>query len=278
MIRGDDRVSLAPGVRLSDYGLADVLHEGDTLVTLNPSGRNIATLFDGRPLRDVGAAIVARYGIDAQRAERDARILAADLNRRLMVNVQPRAGELARLSRWITQSIRGIPLLIVPSLRDLPSARWPLPIGRPLATVAVVTRHTVPRVALLGLMLVLPIVLMLGVLGALRPEIPFALLVGLTTGLVAHEAGHALALRRGPAAIGLNGITVFIMHPPLRGAHRAIVAAGGPLMATAIGWALLFVALVTQSTPLALTASLLTFQALGLTVLGHDGRKACGLS
>ncbi len=278
MIRSGDHVSLAEGVQLTGDGLADVLHENGNLVTLNSSGRGVASLFDGRPLRDVGVAIVERYGIDAQRAERDARVLAADLNRRLMVNVEPRAGELARLSRWMIESIRGLPLLIVPRLSYLPSARWPLPIGRPLATVATVTRHTLPRIALLGLALVLPVVLMLGALGALRPEIPLALLLGLIAGLVTHEAGHALALRRGPAAVGLDGVTVFIMHPPLHGAHRALVAAGGPLMAAAIGWVSLLVALMTAWPPLALTGSLLTIQALGLTVLGHDGRKACRLS
>lgn len=278
MIRANDRISLAAGVELSGDGLSDVLHAEGNLVTLNASALSMATLFDGRSVRDVGTELVDRYGIGREQAERDARIFAAELNRRMMANVEPQAGELARVTRWLLESIRGLPLLIVPRLADLPSARWPLPIGRPLATIAAVTRHVFPRIALLGIMLVLPFVLMLGGLGALRADVPLALLLGLTLGLISHEAGHALALRRGPAAIGLNGVTVSIMHAPLHGRQRALVAAGGPAMAVATGWAVLLIALLTQWPPLALTASLLTIQSLGLTVLGHDGRKSCALS
>jgi len=53
MIRANDRISLAAGVELSGDGLADVLHAEGNLVTLNASALSMATLFDGRSVRDV---------------------------------------------------------------------------------------------------------------------------------------------------------------------------------------------------------------------------------
>jgi hypothetical protein len=88
------------------------------------------------------------------------------------------------------------------------------------------------------------------------------------SGIVVHEAAHAVALHGVPRALVLDGLRPSILHPPV-GARRTFVAAvAGPLaptlvaLAVALGWRSAAPAVV----PLAA-------HVLGLTVIAPDGSR-----
>ena len=97
-------------------------------------------------------------------------------------------------------------------------------------------------------------------------------------GLLAHEAGHAAFMGGRCVALTLNGPRASLLHRRLTGARRRVVAAGGPIVPAALGWAALVTASVLHALVLAEIALPLISHAIALTIISPDGRKTCGIT
>jgi len=259
MLVGDDRFSLPEGVTLGDGVLSDAVRGASWPV--NPGGVYVLGRA-GDPLAAIARGLAATYRIDAERAAADVASFVAGLNSLLLLNVTtPR-----RWRSWLALAVRLAPLRTLPAPR---ARRVPLGRRRLRTTAAALAPHAL----LLGLAVAAPL-LAVGLLAA----VPAAALGSAAGGgLVLHEAAHVVALRRRPSALVLCGWTVFVLHAPLRGARRALVALSGPLAASAAGVLLVAAAAAADAPTAALAGALLTTHALGATVAARDGRAACGL-
>jgi len=104
-------------------------------------------------------------------------------------------------------------------------------------------------------------------------------LVGLGTGLAFgfHEAAHAGLLRGVPSALVVRGPRTRVLHAAITPARRALVAVGGPLVVAALGLAIVHGGELTTTPAVAIAGCPFAAHALALTVVGGDGRIACGL-
>ena len=105
------------------------------------------------------------------------------------------------------------------------------------------------------------------------------LLVGLGTGLGLglHEAAHAALLRGVPSALVVRGPRTRVLHAAIAPSRRALVAVGGPLVVAALGVALVLGGSSRRSPAATIAGCPFAAHALALTVVGGDGRVACGL-
>ena len=107
-----------------------------------------------------------------------------------------------------------------------------------------------------------------------------AVLVGSCTGLGLglHEAAHAALLRGVPSALVTRGRRTSVLHAAVAPGRRALVAVGGPLAVAALGGVAIVGAGWLAAVPVLVVAGCpLAAHALALTVVGGDGRVACGL-
>jgi hypothetical protein len=264
MIRARDRLELPRGVSLEADGLRDDVR--GVTVPVNASGR---ALVDA-PTPEVMAAIaVTTFGAPPTAALADACVFAAALNERYLLNVDVRGGGIAIAARWLRSA------WILGRHRSLPS--WPTR----RCTLDTSSRARAALGAAVG-------ALRAGVVGATGVFVvavvvgaPFtiaaALAVALAFGVAVHEAGHALLLARVPAFLGRRGARVAVVHRPLSRRRTALVALAGP--ASGIALALLAALLAWASSAAELVAAELALapQAVALTVVTPDGRRACGV-
>lgn len=273
MICDSDRASLPAGVLLEPDGLRDDVRRAGW--PLNETARFVVATADHRSLGEVAQAVSERFGISRACALADVRAFACELNAKLLLNLEPRWGSVVWVVRWTVLAIRLLPLGVVPRF---PRRRRPLDsetVPRALATVA---RGLAGEAAAVALLAAGAAALLLAGLGAGQIEGPLVLGSCAGLGLVLHEAGHAASLRGIPCCLGTSGLRAFVLHPALPSRRRALAAAAGPGAVLAAGSLALVPATVFSLDQLALGASLLAAQALGLTVAGRDGRRACGLS
>ena len=241
MIEPGDRVELAPGVVLADGVVVDVVRGAS--IRANESALLLLAQANGTTVAELGD-VLARAG--ASDGLRDARTFCTQLNRSLLVNVRARYGALF--------------------LRRLAAARLGIFVRAPLRrldarSLSRVFLGLVPAGVVLAL-LALPLAILAG-------DWTIALAVG--GGVVLHELAHAVALRRVPRALVIDGLRPSVLHPRLGAGKTTFVAAAGPLAPSLAALALVAFARSPACAPLAA-------HALGLTVLAPDGRNACGLS
>jgi hypothetical protein len=106
-----------------------------------------------------------------------------------------------------------------------------------------------------------------------------AILVGGSTGLGLglHEAAHAALLCGVPSALVTRGGRTAVLHSAVAPRRRVLVAVGAPLAVAVLGSVIVGVGTL-ASLPLIVVAGCpLAAHALALTVVGGDGRVACGL-
>ena len=228
----NDRVALAPGVHLCEGRLRDGLTSRDHAV--NESAAQFLAQLDGTfTVKQIATATAARCDVDVEMAQTDLVDLVAALDRHALVVVSkstryrlaPVALLLSALAYmrldWPQQPARRfaptLPSLVRAALR---SSRWGL-VG------ALVTS--------LALFVVLLPLAQSGYrsVGALLlyAAIPTVLYAALVLQMLAHEAGHLLALRRlssGTHYIAVRGVRLSVAYTGASVRQRRVIALAGP--------------------------------------------------
>lgn len=273
MIAPGDRVRLAPGVALRDGALEDAVR--GAAWPLNGAADLVLAQAGAGTLAETAAALAEQSGVAPEVALADVEAFCADLNAKLLLNVEPAGGRFALAVRWLSAALGLLPLRAFPRL---PLTRHALDTRTATRAVLSVTRAlALPAFSVAALFAGVGALLLAGA-GAHGLRVAFLVGISAAAGLVVHEAGHAAALRGVPACLGRRGLRAFVLHLPVPPLRRAVVAAVGPVAAAFVGWLVLLAAHALALADLALAASLLTTQALGLTVVARDGRTLCGLS
>lgn len=270
MIAPGDGVRLPPGVALRDGALEDSVR--GAAWPLNEAAELVLARAGAATIADTASALAERFAVPADTALADVRAFCADLNSKLLLNIEPRSGALALGGRWLSEAVLLLPLGALPRLPLRRSAIDTRTAARAVATVA--RRLSLQALGVAALLAALATLLFAGA-GVPELELPLLLAASAASGLVAHEAGHAAALRGVPSCLAHAGLRTFVLHAPLPALRRALVALAGPAAATVLGWVALLVAFALALDDLALAATLLTTHALGLTVAAEDGRTAC---
>ena len=196
------------------------------------------------------------------------------LNRLALVNVERTASRLGQLVDWLRLAVRLAPVGAVAGADHAP-ARDRHPHGRRARSRAASRRccRACALVASVATILAVHVALIVGA-ALLVP-----LLVGLGTGLGLglHEAAHAALLRGVPSALVVRGPRTRVLHAAIAPTRRALVAVGGPLAVAALGLALVVGGSLTTTPAATIAGCPFAAHALALTVVGGDGRIACGL-
>jgi hypothetical protein len=251
VIADRDRVRLPRGVLVEGRRLVDPVREAP--IPLNATGAIVAAYADGRTVASIAADLAIETGVGGPQALADTIAFCSELNRRLLLNVERPPLAFVRGAGHVSRGLRPVALRRRGGLGSL---------AAPAAAVAA-----------LAALSALPVAALAGV-----PFLPLLLGASVGAGLVFHEAGHAALLRGVPWCVAVAGARAEVLHRPLPPGRRAAVAVAGPVAAALVGGVGLAVAWWLAAPGLALSATTLVAHALGLTVLGGDGRAACGLS
>ena len=271
MLSADDRLLLAAGVRFEDGTLADAVRGSGW--PLNATGCFVLERA-GIELGEIAIEVAAAFALPLERARSDVLAFAWQLNRLTLANIERRRGRLGHVLVWITLALRLLPAGALPP---------PTACRRPLDTHTTVNAVVSVVAAVWARSLAVAVVTAAAVLqfGALAGRL--ALVPALAGGIAAgagvalHEAAHATALRGVPSALVVQGRRTFVLHAPTGAARRALVALAGPATVCSVGIVLMVGATAAVSPALALAGGMLCAHAAGLSLLGPDGRSACGL-
>jgi hypothetical protein len=267
MLEAGDRIELCAGVRL----------DGDTIVDevrcarfpANATARLVLERADV-PLGRIATELGERYSIAPDRALADVLAFCWALNRALLINVR-RSGSGVR--RWLGLAVRLAPSGTLPpplAVRSRVDGRsWRSVVG----SVFCALRRRCVAIAAIALVPAWEVSSVSG--WGIRGGLAIGCAAGLS--VVAHEAGHALALRRCASAVVVSGLRTFVLHAALDPQKRARVAVAGPLAPTAIGLVLLVACSRFQLELLAVAACVSIAHSLCLTVATSDGRNGCCL-
>jgi hypothetical protein len=260
-----DAIELAPGVQVANGALVDDAR--GVCFPVNDTGLFVIGCA-GRPLRDVAHELASRHGLEPERARADVLRFSFSLNRAQLANVVVDGSAVRRVLAWLRLAIRLAPAGTLPLLNV---RRFPLDTSTPVRAVLGAVGALRVRAAALALAAGL-----IAALGGLAPA-ALALGLGVGTGLVAHEAGHAGLLTGVPAALVISGLRTYVIHPTLAVGRRRAVAAAGPAAAAMVGIVAVSTAWLAGMPELGLAGCPPAAHAVGLTVATGDGRVACGL-
>jgi len=270
MIAATDRVTLAPGVEIRQELLRDVVrgHEWP----LNTSGSFVLER-SGRPLGEVAGELADAFSLSAPEARGDVLRFVWQLNHLALVNVERTASSLRQLVEWLRLAARLAPAGAVPAPITRRRAIDTQTVAHALASTFMAVLPRVALVTAIATVLAVHVAVNLGA-GLVDP-----LLAGLATGigLGLHEAAHAALLRGVPSALVVRGARTRVLHATVAPRRRTAVALGGPLAVAALGLALVLGGVLATSPAAAIAGCPLAAHALALTVVGGDGRVACGL-
>ena len=270
MIAATDRVTLAPGVEIRQEFLRDVVrgHEWP----LNPSGSFVLER-SGRPLGEVAGELADAFSLAPPEARGDVLRFVWQLNHLALVNVERTASSLGQLVEWLRLAARLAPAGAVPAPITRRRAIDTQTVAHALASTFMAVLPRVALVTAIATVLAVHVAVNLGA-GLVDP-----LLAGLATGigLGLHEAAHAALLRGVPSALVVRGARTRVLHATVAPRRRTAVALGGPLAVAALGLALILGGVLATSPAAAIAGCPLAAHALALTVVGGDGRVACGL-
>ena len=272
MLVAGDRLSLPEGVELRGACLAD--HVRGAVWPLNPTGELVLSR-SGRSLAEIADELAAELAVPADRSRADVMAFARRLNSLALANVECSEPAVRRLLGWARAVVRLAPAGVLPPAA---ARRRPLDTRTAAGAIGSCLAATAARAALLAAVAFGLVVHLTAVAGA--PQ------------LTAPLVRRARDRRRGcDSRVGPRG-------PPSRSAECArhpraadlrsprandpspgarCVSLAGPVAAAAVGMALVGLG-ISQATPeLAFAGCPLCAHACGLTVLGGDGRVACGL-
>jgi hypothetical protein len=270
MITATDIVRLAPGVDVRDELLRDAVR--GHAWPLNASGAFVLARV-GRPLGAVASELAEAFALPAAEARGDVVRFVWELNRLALVNIDGTASSLGRVVDWLRLAMRLAPVGALPASI---TRRRALDTRTAASAVSSCLRAVLPRVALIASVATILAVHVALIIGA---ALLVPVLVGLGTGLGLglHEAAHAAFLRGVPSALVVRGPQTRVLHAAIAPTRRAVVAVGGPLAVAALGVVLVVGGSLTMSLAATIAGCPFAAHALALTVVGGDGRVACGL-
>jgi len=271
VIGARDTITLAPGVSVRAGRLEDRVRSESW--PLNASAVFVLERA-GRPLGETVSAFAKAFQLPFERAREDVLRFVWELNGLALVNVERSGSRIRRVREWLALAARLAPAGAVPAAVTRRRALDTRSTGRALVSCLVAVSSRVAAVAGIAAALTAQVAVAAGPSG-----LGAALVVGASTGLGLglHEAAHAALLHGVPSALVTRGRRTSVLHAAVPPTRRMIVAVGAPLGVALIG----ILAVGTGSfaaLPLLVVAGCpLTAHALALTVVGGDGRVACGL-
>jgi hypothetical protein len=271
MIADTDTLSLAPGVGLQDGHLVDAVR-GDAW-PLNGSGAFVLAR-TGRPLGQIVREIADAFSLPIETARGDVLRFAWYLNALALVNVEREGSRARRLAEWIRLASRLAPAGTLPAALARRRALDTRSVSR-----AVVSSLTaiLSRVFVVAAVAAVVAVQFSAAAGAAGLALPLALGLGTGVGLGLHEVAHVASLRGVPSALVMCGRRTYVLHAAVSPPRRTVVALAGPLTVAAVGVALVLGGAALAAPSLTIAGCPLAAHALALTVVGGDGRVACGL-
>jgi hypothetical protein len=269
----DDTLSLPRDVRLEAGALVD--HVRGERYAVNETGALVIGLA-GQPLSKAADAVARRFGLGVEHARADVLGFAWVLNRALLANIENHWRWPRGLALWLQLALRLLPAGVLPPLQR---TRYPLDTTTVARAAVTAMRAASKRALTFGAVTALALLHLGALAGELRsvavPSLGLGCMVGL--GLVLHEGLHAVALRGVPAALITNGLRTYVLHPRVAARRATLVGLTGPAGPTLAGVVGAGVATAMTSPSLAVLLCPLGAHALSLTVVGRDGRAACGL-
>ena len=271
MIADTDTVRLAPGVAFHAGQVTDPVR-GVTW-PLNGSGAFVLARA-GRPVGAIVRELADAFSLPGETARADVLRFVWHLNALALVNIESEGSRLRRLNGWVQLAARLAPAGVVPAARARRRALDTRSVPR-----AVVSSFaaTLPRVAVVAAVAAALAAHVAAIIGASGLAVPAVLGLGAGVGLGLHEAAHAALLRGVPSALVTRGRRTYVLHAAVTPTRRSAVALAGPLTVAGIGVGCVLAGALAAAPVLALAGCPLTAHALALTVVGGDGRVACGL-
>jgi hypothetical protein len=271
VIGAGDTIRLAPGVTVRGARLEDPVRQASW-----PLNASAAFVLDreGCPLGETVADFADAFSLPRERAREDVLRFVWQLNGLALVNVERCGSRLRRLREWLTLAARLAPAGAVPATVTRRRALDTRSVWRALASCLVAVSPRAATAAAVATALLAQAAVTAGpsVLAA-------AVLVGVCTGvgLGLHEAVHAALLWGVPSALVTRGRRTAVLHAAVAPRRRAVVATGGPLAVALLGASAVGAGWLAALPLLAIAGCPLVMHALALTVVGGDGRVACGL-
>jgi hypothetical protein len=271
VIAATDAVSLPAGVTVREGCLYDAVR-GESW-PLNESGAFVL----GRSGEHLGATVgrlASAFALSPETARTDVLQFLWTLNRLALVNVDSRRGRVPRFLDWLQLALRLAPTGSLPAAL---TRRRSLDTSSALRGLLSCLAATAGRVAVVAAVSVAAAAQLAAFAG--RPGVIVPVALGLCTGagIGLHEAAHAAMLRGVPSALVTRGRRTYVLHRALAPGRRCLVALAGPLAVAAVGVACVCVGVLAGAAWLAAAGCPLAAHALSLTVVGGDGRIACGL-
>ena len=272
MITGTDSVALPPGVSIQDGRLEDIVRGSSW--PLNGSGAFVLRR-TGRPLDAIVRELADVFGLPLEVARLDVLRFAFTLNALALVNVVQSGPRLRRLADWVGLALRLVPAGTLPTSLARRRALDTRSVPRALASTLAATGSRVVAIVTAATAVALQFAAVVGG-GESAFVLAVALGAGTGIGVGLHEAGHVASLRGVPSALILRGRRTFVLHAPVGPGRRALVAVSGPGPVVALGLMLVVGGTAVVAPGLVILGLPLTAHALSLTVIGGDGRVACG--
>jgi len=273
MIAESDCVDLAPGVSLANAHLADVVRGSSW--PLNNSGVFILERV-GLRLDVVVRELAEAFDLPLDVARFDVLQFIWTLNALALVNVIQSGSRLRRGADWLGLAARLAPAGALPTPI---TRRRPLDTGSALRGAASSLRASISRVIAIAAASTLALLPLAAIAGGSGRSWCAAVALGVATGMGVglHEAGHAASLRGVPSVLVLRGRRTFVLHAHLDPVRRSLVAVAGPAVAAALGFGLVGLGAAGAEPSVVILGLPLAAHALSLTVIGGDGRAACGI-
>lgn len=271
MIADTDTLAFAAGVTYRGDRLEDSVR--GSAWPLNGSGAFVLARA-GDPLGQIVRELAVAFALPAETARRDVLRFVWYLNALALVNIEREGSRVRRLVDWLQLAARLAPAGVVPGAV---SRRHALDTESVPRAVASSLRAVLPRVIVITALSTIVAVQLAAALGTRGIALSLVLGVGTGVGLGLHEVAHVASLRSVPSALVVRGRRTYVLHAAVPPSRRAFVALAGPLVVVALGVALVLGGTVLAAPSLVILGCPFAAHALSLTVVGGDGRIACGV-
>ena len=196
------------------------------------------------------------------------------LNALTLVNVERQQTLIRRIADWVQLALRLAPAGALPVAL---ARRRALDTRSVLRAVSSGLLASSPRIAAIAAVATVVAIHVSVIGGAPALVVPLALGVATGLGLGLHEAAHVAALLGIPSALVTRGRRTCVLHAAVSPSRRSIIALAGPLAVASLGVGLIVSGTALGTPSLTIIGCPLAVHALALTIVGGDGRVACGV-